>query len=404
MMLDRLKSLDLILLASVLGLLSIGLLAIYSTSQSGGDTNYFASQLKWIFLGLGIMVVAAFLPNRLYYEISYPLYGLSLILLVVVLFWGTAGYGATRWIRLGGFGFQPSEFAKITTVLALARFLSDERWEINRPKNFAVASLIIALPFLLIAKQPDLGTGLVFVMLALPIFYWVGLNTVSLVLIVAPAVAFIASFNIYAFVVVMLLVLFFLYQTRIPLLRSAAYTVSMISIWFIRSFFWNQLKDYQKQRITTFWNPEADPLGSGYQIIQSKVAIGSGGLLGKGFLQGSQTQLRFLPEQHTDFIFAVIGEEFGFLGVLLTLAIFTVLLVRIVHASNIYRSEFSSVIGIGIATIIGFHMFVNVGMTIGLAPVTGLPLPFISYGGSALLSNLLMIGFLLNFYRHRYEY
>ncbi|MCB0288715.1 MAG: rod shape-determining protein RodA, partial [Calditrichaeota bacterium] len=177
-----------------------------------------------------------------------------------------------------------------------------------------------------------------------------------------------------------------------------------VSLWFIRSFFWNQLKDYQKQRITTFWNPEADPLGSGYQIIQSKVAIGSGGLLGKGFLQGSQTQLRFLPEQHTDFIFAVIGEEFGFLGVLLTLAIFTVLLVRIVHASNMYRSEFSSVIGIGIATIIGFHMFVNVGMTIGLAPVTGLPLPFISYGGSALLSNLLMIGFLLNFYRHRYEY
>ncbi|MCB0316857.1 MAG: rod shape-determining protein RodA, partial [Calditrichaeota bacterium] len=192
--------------------------------------------------------------------------------------------------------------------------------------------------------------------------------------------------------------------TRMPLLRSAGYMVFTVSLWFIRSFFWNQLKDYQKQRITTFWNPEADPLGSGYQIIQSKVAIGSGGLLGKGFLQGSQTQLRFLPEQHTDFIFAVIGEEFGFLGVLLTLAIFTVLLVRIVHASNMYRSEFSSVIGIGIATIIGFHMFVNVGMTIGLAPVTGLPLPFISYGGSALLSNLLMIGFLLNFYRHRYEY
>jgi rod shape determining protein RodA len=167
---------------------------------------------------------------------------------------------------------------------------------------------------------------------------------------------------------------------------------------------WNNLREYQQQRIKIFLNPEADPLGAGYQIIQSKVAIGSGGLLGKGFLNGTQTQLRFLPEQHTDFIFAVIGEEFGFIGVFIGLLLFTIFLVNAVKIANMQKSRFNSIVAIGIVTLIGFHMIVNIGMTIGLLPVTGLPLPFISYGGSAMLLNLSLVGLLLNFYRNRYNY
>ena len=167
---------------------------------------------------------------------------------------------------------------------------------------------------------------------------------------------------------------------------------------------WNHLKPYQKNRIKIFLNPEADPRGAGYQIIQSKVAIGSGGGLGKGFMQGSQTQLRFLPEQHTDFIYAVIGEEFGFLGALLGLILFFLLLIRGVKIATMVRNRFNSIVAIGIVTIIAFHTIINLGMTVGLLPVTGLPLPFISYGGSSLLTNMIMVGILLNYYKNRYEY
>lgn len=404
MLLDRIKSLDGILLAAVFGLMTCGLVALYSTSQSGGGANFFLSQARWIMLGTVVMLIIAYLPNRFFYELAYPIYIISILFLIMVLFWGSTTYGATRWLRIGGVGFQPSEFAKIATLLAVARYLSDERMEINRPKIFLIASGLIALPFLLVAKQPDLGTGLVFAVITLPIFFWVGLKTNYLILIITPVIAFATSFNIYLFIIVLAAIIYFLYRIRFSILWGIGYLLLTISLWFVRSIFWNQLKDYQKKRITTFWNPEADPLGAGYQIIQSKVAIGSGGFFGKGFLDGSQTQLRFLPEQHTDFIFAVIGEEFGFVGVIIVLALFTWLLLRIIHLSNIFRNEFSSIVAIGVGTMLGFHTFVNIGMTIGLAPVTGLPLPFISYGGSALLTNLVMIGFLLNFYRHRYIY
>jgi rod shape determining protein RodA len=202
----------------------------------------------------------------------------------------------------------------------------------------------------------------------------------------------------------MILIVFYLFYIKPPVVLRIAYFILNIAIGLVTPLLWNQLKDYQKQRITTFWNPEADPLGAGYQIIQSKVAIGSGGFLGKGFLQGSQTQLRFLPEQHTDFIFAVIGEEFGFIGILFGLVLFTIFLFRIIRMANVYKNHFSSIFAIGAVTIIAFHMFVNMGMTIGIFPVTGLPLPFVSYGGSALITNMIIVGIILNFYRYRFEY
>lgn len=405
---QRLKTLDPILIFSMIGLLAIGLVALYSSSQSlvqsGSATNYFWSQIRWILIGFGALLAIAFLPNRLLYELSYILYGIALFFLVLVLIWGTEGYGAVRWLRFGGFGFQPSEFAKIATLLAVARYLSEERLDINRLKTFLAAAAFLLAPFLLIAKQPDLGTALVFIVMSLPVLFWAGLRWENLVLILAPGLTLFASFNHITFSLVMVLILVYLFYVKPPMLLRVAYFILNVAIGLLTPFLWNQLKDYQKQRITTFWNPEADPLGSGYQIIQSKVAIGSGGFLGKGFMEGSQTQLRFLPEQHTDFIFAVIGEEFGFLGILAALILFTVFLVRIVQMANTYRSRFSSVFAIGAGSIIGFHMFINAGMTIGLFPVTGLPLPFVSYGGSALLTNMAIVGILLNFYRHRFEY
>lgn len=405
---QRLKTLDPILIFSMIGLLAIGLVALYSSSQSlvqsGSATNYFWSQIRWILIGFGALLAIAFLPNRLLYELSYILYGIALFFLVLVLIWGTEGYGAVRWLRFGGFGFQPSEFAKIATLLAVARYLSEERLDINRLKTFLAAAAFLLAPFLLIAKQPDLGTALVFIVMSLPVLFWAGLRWENLVLILAPGLTLFASFNHITFSLVMVLILVYLFYVKPPMLLRVAYFILNVAIGLLTPFLWNQLKDYQKQRITTFWNPEADPLGSGYQIIQSKVAIGSGGFLGKGFMEGSQTQLRFLPEQHTDFIFAVIGEEFGFLGILAALILFTVFLVRIVQMANTYRSRFSSIFAIGAGSIIGFHMFINAGMTIGLFPVTGLPLPFVSYGGSALLTNMAIVGILLNFYRHRFEY
>ena len=202
----------------------------------------------------------------------------------------------------------------------------------------------------------------------------------------------------------MLVIVGYLYYSKRSLLTGATVFFINIFVGLITPVLWNHLREYQRQRIKIFLNPEADPLGAGYQIIQSKVAIGSGGLWGKGLLNGTQTQLRFLPEQHTDFIFAVIGEELGYIGVFIALVLFAILLISAIRIAHAQKNKFSSIVAIGIVTLIGFHMIVNIGMTIGLLPVTGLPLPFISYGGSAMLLNLSMIGLLLNFYRHRYEY
>ncbi len=407
-MLEKLKNFDTVLILTVVGLLTLGLVALYSTSQSliksGGSSSFFQMQLQWILLGIFIMLIIAYLPSQWILEYSYWVYGISIILLVLVFFIGYKGYGATRWIRLGSLRFQPSELAKIFTILAVARYLSSERVNINELKHFLIASAVIILPFALIARQPDLGTAMVFLVFILPIFYWVGLSTKNLVTITTPAVVLIASFNEYAFSAVMILIGVYLIITRWGFIKGLLHFSINALMGLITPALWNQLQDYQKRRILVFLNPEADPLNAGYQIIQSKVAIGSGGLMGKGFLQGSQTQLRFLPEQHTDFIFAVIGEEFGFIGVMVGIILFTILLIRIIQLAATFRNKFYSIVAIGVAVNIAFHMFVNVGMTIGLFPVTGLPLPFLSYGGSALLSNLMMIGLLLNFYRNRYEY
>ena len=402
------QKIDIVLLISVLGLLVMGLLALYSSSSTviteGYGTNYFFKQLVWIGIGLVIMTIIIFLPNKLIYESAYILYGISLFLLVVVIFFGSVGQGAERWLRLGPLYIQPSEIAKLTTILAVARFISQDKINLNAFKDFMIASSFILVPFIFIVRQPDLGTAMVFGAIALPMFYWAGLKGSNVLLILMPFFIMLASFQFYAFLILMIILVLYLAYSRKSKTVSVVNFLANISMGLLTPVLWNHLKEYQRNRIKIFLNPEADPRGAGYQIIQSKVAIGSGGFTGKGFLQGSQTQLRFLPEQHTDFIFAVIGEEFGFIGVVIGLVLFFVFLMRGIFIATIVKSRFNSIVAVGIVTVIAFHVVVNIGMTIGLFPVTGLPLPFLSYGGSALLTNMVMAGILLNFYKNRYEY
>ena len=402
------KNLDIVLLFSFLGLMAMGLVALYSSSYTAmnqvGGTNHFLKQLIWCFLGLGLIGVTYFIPHRWIYNSAYFLYGFSLFLLVLILFIGQMGYGAARWLRVGPLILQPSEIAKLATVLALARFISREKVDLNQPKHFLLASLFVLAPFALVVRQPDLGTAMVFAAVALPMYYWAGLKGSNLILILTPLLVMFASFQFYAFLVIMVILIgYLIFSKRGKTVIAFNFFVNII-MGLLTPILWNHLKPYQQQRIKIFLNPEADPRGAGYQIIQSKVAIGSGGLTGKGFMHGSQTQLRFLPEQHTDFIYAVVGEEFGFLGVMLGLILFLILLIRGVQIAFQVKNRFNSIVAIGIVTIIAFHAVVNIGMTIGLLPVTGLPLPFLSYGGSALLTNMLMVGILLNFHKNRFEY
>lgn len=400
---------DVMLIGSVAGLLLMGFLALYSTSasvpKSSGGLNYFESQLIWFAVGLIALLIVLFIPTRIFSDYSYAMYGLTLVLLIVVLLIDGGDSGARRWISLGFINFQPAELAKITALLAAANYLTNFQVDLNRFKNFfIVSSLFFFPPFLLILKQPDLGTAVVFLVLILPVFYWAGLRGGNVFLYIAPLFVLMASFNFYLFLISMLIIVAYLYYSKRSLVTGMAVFLLNIFVGMITPVLWSNLREYQQQRIKIFLSPESDPLGAGYQIIQSKVAIGSGGLFGKGFLNGSQTQLRFLPEQHTDFIFSVIGEEFGFIGVFIGLMLFTILLINAVKIANMQKNKFNSIVSIGIATLIGFHMIVNIGMTIGLLPVTGLPLPFVSYGGSAMVINLSLVGLLLNFHRHRYEY
>lgn len=405
MMKNPFVKIDYPLIGLVLFLTILGLTTVYSATYSGTEETsaYFVKQLVFSLISFMFMIGLMFIPMRMLQRFAFPFYLLSVFMLILVLFFGEKGYGAERWLAMGGLRIQPSEFAKLATILAVANYLSGSDKNINRIKDFATVSFMILLPFVLIIRQPDLGTSLVFLAITVPIFFWAGLHWFYIFVILSPAVTLIVSFHFYAFLGWILLLSFILYLSRQKIPVLVAIFILHITIGSITPSLWNQLKPYQQKRILTFADPESDPKGAGYQIIQSKVAIGSGGIYGKGYLNGTQTQLKFLPAQHTDFIFSVIGEERGLSGVLLVLLCFTALLLYLLHLSVQMRSAFASISIVGIATVLFFHIIVNIGMTIGLAPVTGLPLPFISYGGSFLFSTLIMIGFVLNFSMNRFE-
>jgi len=402
----KLSNTDYGLILIVCVLILIGLAAIYSASfhvESSTLKSNFTKQIIWFFLGIIALVATILIPLRVFWSISYWAYGISIILLILPLFLGSVA-DVHRWIVLGPIKLQPSEFAKIGVLLALVRYLAEDRRNLNNLKEVIISFVIIIFPFLLVVKQPDLGTALVFASLILPVIYWAGLPTYLLFIIVAPFISLISAFNFYTFLIAMIIIASILFLFHRGLRYFIINMILNISVGVITPFLWGKLHSYQQHRILTFLGLELDPRGAGYQVIQSKVAIGSGGFWGKGFLNGTQTQLRFLPAQHTDFVFSVIGEEFGFIGVTVILTIFYLIIIRGIYIASVTRNTFASLLTMGVVTIIGFHVVVTIGMTVGMMPVTGIPLPFISYGGSSLITNMILVGFIINASTRRYKY
>lgn len=404
---DTWKELDKTIMVCVLLLVTAGMMALFSTAASEESPvllrDDFSKQVLWFLIGIMVGSACFLMPSKILRNGAYWLYGLSLVLLVLVLFVG-GGKGVHRWFILGPVRFQPSEIAKITTILALARYLSDDARDLRRFKDIVVGFAIAILPALLILKEPDLGTAIVLLALILPVFFWAGLSPFLVFLLVSPILVVASAFNIYTFAFIMILISGVLLLTRRKLPVLVLVFAGNVMLGAITPKLWDGLADYQKNRVLTFLGVQDDPRGAGYQVAQSQVAIGSGKFWGKGWTQGTQTKLRFLPEQHTDFIFSVIGEEFGFMGVALVLGAYYVLLWRSLQIAREVKSLFYSIVVIGCAVLIAVHIIVNVGMTVGLMPVTGIPLPFLSYGGSSMMLNMSLIGLILGAAGHRLQH
>jgi len=360
----ELRGVDRPFLLSALALLGIGLLVLYSASfqkiLSGED--YLSRQLIWVSAGCGIALLLIWIDYSRWMEWAYGFYALNIALLVFVLAVGVVRGGAQRWLSIGPISIQPSEFAKITTILVLARYLGERRWGVHAEwKTLLGVAGWLALPMLLILKEPNLGTSLVFVPIALAMLFAWGLRPKTFMMLVGGVGA------------------------MMPIA-------------------WLLLADYQRSRLMVFLNPDLDPLGAGYTVNQSRIAIGSGGFWGKGWMSGTQNQLNFLPERHTDFIFSVVGEEWGFLGVGLVLALFAFFFTRALGFCRQMRDPHGSLVVVGLTAMLAFHVLVNTGMTIGMMPVVGLPLPFLSYGGSWMLVCLVSVGMILSIAARRPVY
>ncbi|MBN2097645.1 MAG: rod shape-determining protein RodA [Candidatus Omnitrophica bacterium] len=351
---SRLKNFDVILFLVTILIFTIGLAFLYSATYQLAQGFLLRQLLRFAF-GVLIGIVIFKIDYQKWLELAYPLYGLNLVILVLVLILGEHRMGAQRWISWGNIGFQPAEFSKLVIILVLTRYLG-ERPAQGRgllSKELLLCFLLTGIPFILIVQQPDLGTALTLIPILFAVLYIWGASLKTLLLILGTGI-------------------------------------------FASPIFWHLLKDYQKRRILVFINPNMDPLGAGYTIIQSKIAIGSGGLLGKGWLSGTQSQLNFLPERHTDFIFSVVGEEWGFLGALLLLLLYGILIWRAFAIAQATSSLSGRLLAAGIIVLIAFQVIVNIAMTMGVMPVVGLPLPLISHGGSALLTFLVALAMLLN--------
>lgn len=407
---------DIALFLSALMLWGVGLLLVYSATyihESGPLVNLYKQQFVWLIMAFMVIMAIVSIPGRFFYGFAYVFYGLSLLILLLALVVGVSVKGAERWIIIAGVKVQPSEFAKIGLLLALARYFSEKSVNLSKISSFIVPGILIGVPFLLVLKQPDLGTAGVFCAMALPMFFWGGLLLLDVFYLISPlislglsAIPLILSYGVdkgwgmgeaVPWGLFFLALCTLLYFTRPPLFIMIGVVVANLFTATITTVVWGSLlKDYQKMRIISFINPQADPFGSGYQVIQSKVAIGSGHLMGKGYLQGTQTKLSFLPEQHTDFIFSVLGEQFGFFGCTFVILLFLFFVVKAYLLTQNLKNRFFNLVVVGATTIIAFHVFVNTAMTLGMMPVTGIPLPFLSYGGSFTLTVAILVGLLLN--------
>jgi len=406
----RLPLLDWAMLGASGLLILIGLTTVYSaTSVPGAHEGLWVRQLAWLGLALLAGWVAASLHYRAHDSLAYPLYAISLVLLVAVLVFGTSAYGAKRWLEFGPLRFQPSEFAKIATVFVLARRLSHPKLDLTQFRDWFPPILLALAPFALVAKEPDLGTSLSFLATLIAMLFWAGMPAGRLVLGLSPGFTLILAFLLDPrrgpfWIVLGVGLVMLLVVLRPRRLLLAATLVVHLAVGFGMPIVKARLHDYQLRRIETFLNPGQDPQGAGYQIIQSRIAIGSGGLFGKGWLKGTQKGLSFLPMRHTDFVFAVVGEERGLLGALTVVLLYGVIIIRGYRLAAVARNGFASLLAVGLVTAFFFHVLVNILMTIGWAPVTGLPLPLLSYGGTALVVNCVQLGLLQNVALRRQEY
>ncbi len=392
-------------LASGLALVCIGLLSIYSATLDVNLAANFYRQGVWSMFGLIALMVTAFFPLRSLQRLALPLYVLSLGLLAGILVLGHTVNSSKSWFGVGGMGVQPSEIAKVTTVLAVSAYLSKPNVSLSNIKHLVVTIGIFLVPMVLILKQPDLGTSIVFFAALIPVLYWAGATHFVLAAILAPIiVGGGALLGITQFIIAGVIAAGLLYFTSRNRFATAVVFGITLAVGLSVQIFYEHLEPYQQKRIATFLSPNADPTGAGYNVLQAKTAIGSGGFWGKGYLHGTQTQLKYIPEQWTDFIFCVTGEEFGFVGSSVVLLLFAFLLLHGLHIAGISKNKFGSIAAVGLIAILATHLIINLGMDMGLMPVIGIPLPFLSYGGSALVASMTMLGLLMNFFAHRKEY
>ncbi len=383
----------------VLGLILIGLAVLYSATavpEESPRTGLFFRQLVWLGLGCVGLAIAAALPLRILDFVSKPLFLGAIFVLLVVLFVGPSTGGARRWLSLGPLSFQPSEFAKIAFILFIARVLSAKGIDLRKPEHLVVPVGTAVVVGALVLKQPDLGTALCFMFVLLAMLYWAGLPGSRLFYALSPLILLPCTSSPYlwvpfAIVLTAVLALSKLKTAWLVLVVAANLLVASVSI-----PLWNSLEPYQKDRLLSFVGRNRDPYGARYQVLQSEVAIGSGGLTGKGYLHGTQKALMFLPQSHTDFVFAVLGEELGLIGGAFAVTLFGLLIARAIRAAKRSRNGFAGLVAVGCGAFFAYHVAVNLLMVVGLAPVTGLPLPFFSYGGSFLVSCMLAVGLILN--------
>ncbi|MCI0370494.1 MAG: rod shape-determining protein RodA [candidate division NC10 bacterium] len=352
-----------IILAAFL-LAGLGILSIYTATATASlslKQHLYLRQATWFVVGAMLLLAVVTINYRTTGRFAYLFYGLAIFSLLLVPFFGRVGLGAQRWIKLGFLAFQPSEVAKVALVLCLARYFEDRKERVTAPRTMGGAALLTLVPALLVVRQPDLGTALILLAVGVSLMLLVGVRLRVLV------------------------------PVGVGLLALAPIV-------------WTFLKAYQKRRLLVFLNPNLDPLGAGYHVAQSKIAVGSGELLGKGFMAASQSQLNFLPENHTDFIFAVLAEQWGFLGSLAVLVLFYFLIIRGLEISMEAKDLFGSLMAFGITTMIGLQALLNIGMVLGVMPVVGIPLPLVSYGGSSMVMTLTAIGLLVNVRMRRFMY
>lgn len=401
-MLSRVRQLDKALVVSV-GLLALyGLATLYSAGQTDVPTfveTIWRRQLVWLGVGL-VVAVLTFRTSPRMLEWATPIvYAIAVFLLLITLLIGTGAgtaVGSKSWLAIAGHRFgQPAELAKLAVILMLARWLAALREPPATLRDLILPGLIAAVPCLLVLKQPDLGSAIIFVAILFFMLFWAGTKPSLLLLAASPVIGLVLAFSTVAWGVWIALLACLLLWWRPYVWESFAIMALNLAGGIVALPMWNRLAPYQQNRLLAFLNPDVDPRAAGWHVIQSKVAVGSGGLLGKGFTEGTQKRLAFLPAQHTDFIFSIVGEELGFIGVLLALSLFAWMLFGLLRVARKATDPFSSLCVFGIAGLFFTHIVENVGMTINLMPITGIPLPFFSYGGSFLLACSIGVGIAL---------